>query len=92
MDRPTDDHEVEAFDARIGVTDLDELDLGLLAQTGRDRLGDLELAWNVGARACLVRTGYGVGEIESSMSGWKRKPDLVAENALDAAMQIVESH
>ncbi len=57
-----------------------------------DRHGDLELAWNVGARACLVKTGYGMGEIEYWMSGWKRQPDLIAENALDAALQIVESH
>lgn len=57
-----------------------------------DRQGDLELAWNVGARACLVKTGYGRGEIEYWMSGWKRQPDLIAENALDAALQIVESH
>jgi D-glycero-D-manno-heptose 1,7-bisphosphate phosphatase len=57
-----------------------------------DRLGDLELAWNVGARACLVKTGYGLGEIEYWMSGWKRQPDLIAENALDAALQIVESY
>jgi D-glycero-D-manno-heptose 1,7-bisphosphate phosphatase len=57
-----------------------------------DRLGDLELAWNVGARACLVKTGYGMGEIEYWMSGWKRQPDLIAENALDAALQIVEKY
>jgi len=57
-----------------------------------DRLGDLELAWNVGARACLVKTGYGRGEIEYWMSTWKRQPDLIAENALDAALRIVESH
>ena len=57
-----------------------------------DRKGDLELAWNVGARACLVKTGYGLGEIEYWMSGWKRQPDLIAENALDAALRIVESH
>jgi D-glycero-D-manno-heptose 1,7-bisphosphate phosphatase len=57
-----------------------------------DRKGDLELAWNVGARGCLVKTGYGLGEIESWMSGWKRQPDLIAENALDAALSILESH
>ncbi len=57
-----------------------------------DRHGDLELAWNAGARACLVRTGYGAGEIEHWMSDWKRQPDLLAENALDAALQIVEFH
>lgn len=57
-----------------------------------DRLGDLELAWGVGARACLVKTGYGMGEIQYWMAQWKRKPDLIAENALDAALQIIESH
>jgi len=57
-----------------------------------DRHGDLELAWNVGARACLVKTGYGQGEIEHWMATWKRAPDLIAENALDAALRIVESH
>ena len=57
-----------------------------------DREGDLDLAWNVGARACLVKTGYGAGEIEYWMSGWKRQPDLIAENALDAALRIVESY
>ena len=29
-----------------------------------DRLGDLELAWSVGATGVLVRTGYGRGELE----------------------------
>jgi hypothetical protein len=38
-----------------------------------------------------VKTGYGRGEIEYWMPGWKRRPDLIAENALDAALQIVES-
>ena len=57
-----------------------------------DRLGDLELAWNAGARACLVKTGYGAGEIKYWMAGWKRQPDLIAENALDAALQIVEAN
>lgn len=56
-----------------------------------DREGDLKLAWNVGARACLVRTGYGAGEIEYWMKGWARQPDRIAENALDAALQILES-
>lgn len=55
-----------------------------------DREGDLQLAWNVGGRACLVKTGYGAGEIEHWMRDWKRQPDLVAENALEAALRIVE--
>jgi hypothetical protein len=39
-----------------------------------------------------VKTGYGIGEIEYWMPRWKRQPDLIAENALDAALQIVESY
>jgi D-glycero-D-manno-heptose 1,7-bisphosphate phosphatase len=70
-----------------------ELDIDLsLSWVVGDRKGDLELAWNVGARACLVRTGYGLGEIEYWMPGWERQPDLIADNALDAALQIIESH
>ena len=34
-----------------------------------DRLGDLELAWNAGARACLVKTGYGVIEPDKLPAG-----------------------
>jgi D-glycero-D-manno-heptose 1,7-bisphosphate phosphatase len=75
---------------RSAARDLD-IDLSKSWVIG-DRLGDLELAWNAGARGCLVKTGYGLGEIEYWMSGWKRRPDLIAENALDAALQIIEWH
>jgi hypothetical protein len=44
----------------------------------------------VGGKACLVRTGYGAGEMEYWMKNWKRPPDLIAENALEAALRIVE--
>ncbi len=62
------------------------LDLGRSWVIG-DRVGDLELAWNVGARGALVKTGYGAGEIEAG--DWRRKPDLVAENAFAAVHGIL---
>jgi D-glycero-D-manno-heptose 1,7-bisphosphate phosphatase len=54
-----------------------------------DRPGDLELAWKVGARGALVKTGYGRGELTFNRSSFEREPDLVAENALEAVTRIV---
>jgi D-glycero-D-manno-heptose 1,7-bisphosphate phosphatase len=54
-----------------------------------DRQGDLELGWNVGARAALVKTGYGRGELEHRGALMPRPPDVVAEHVLDAVQQIV---
>jgi D-glycero-D-manno-heptose 1,7-bisphosphate phosphatase len=57
-----------------------------------DRYGDLQLAWNVGARGALVRTGYGRGELEHLSPGWEREPDLVAANVLEAVERILGEH
>jgi D-glycero-D-manno-heptose 1,7-bisphosphate phosphatase len=54
-----------------------------------DRLGDLELAWRVGARGVLVRSGYGLGEMTYHAPSWPRQPDLVSENVLEAVERIV---
>jgi D-glycero-D-manno-heptose 1,7-bisphosphate phosphatase len=54
-----------------------------------DRPGDLELAWKVGARGALVKTGYGRGELTFNRSSFEREPDLIAENALEAVVRIV---
>lgn len=54
-----------------------------------DRQGDLQVAWAVGARAAMVRTGYGRGELRHHAPGWKRQPDLVAEHLLEAVSLIV---
>lgn len=54
-----------------------------------DRHGDLEVAWAAGARACLVKSGYGLGELTWHSGRWKRAPDLVAENVLDAVGKIL---
>ena len=56
-----------------------------------DRRSDLELAWSVGARGALVKTGYGLGEATHLLPRWARPPDLVAENALEAVERILGS-
>ena len=54
-----------------------------------DRLGDLELAWAVGASGVLVRSGYGLGELTYHAPSWPRQPDLVADHLLEAVERIV---
>ena len=55
-----------------------------------DRLGDMELAWSVGARGALVRSGYGLGELTYDAPRWDRQPDLVADHLLDAVLAILD--
>ena len=54
-----------------------------------DRLGDLKLAWAVGARGALVKSGYGLGEWEQHAPALGRAPDLVAEHLLEAVERIL---
>jgi D-glycero-D-manno-heptose 1,7-bisphosphate phosphatase len=54
-----------------------------------DRYHDLELAWSVGARGVLVRTGYGAGELVHGAPAWSRPPDMVADHALEAVERIL---
>jgi D-glycero-D-manno-heptose 1,7-bisphosphate phosphatase len=54
-----------------------------------DRHGDLLMAWRVGARAALVKTGYGLGELTHLAPRWQRQPDLVADHLLDAVGRIL---
>lgn len=54
-----------------------------------DRHGDLQVAWNAGARGALVKTGYGLGELLYHAPSWSRPPDLVAENLLEAVEAIL---
>ena len=54
-----------------------------------DRHGDLQLAWNAGARAALVQTGYGRGEVAYEAPRWRRPPDLVAAHLLEAVERIL---
>jgi D-glycero-D-manno-heptose 1,7-bisphosphate phosphatase len=54
-----------------------------------DRYHDIELAWAVGGRGAFVRTGHGAGELQHKSAGWRRPPDLVAENILEAVERIL---
>jgi D-glycero-D-manno-heptose 1,7-bisphosphate phosphatase len=69
-----------------------EADLGIdLARSFvvGDRLGDLELAWAVGATGVLVKSGYGLGELTYHAPSWSRQPDLVADHLLEAIERVV---
>ena len=55
-----------------------------------DRYGDVELARNAGTRSAFVLTGYGRGELEHQSGAWAHRPDLVAENLLEAVREIIK--
>ena len=55
-----------------------------------DKYSDIELAHRAGARAVLVRTGYGRGEWEYDRATWPRQPEHVAETLEDAVGWILE--
>jgi D-glycero-D-manno-heptose 1,7-bisphosphate phosphatase len=54
-----------------------------------DRYSDTELARNAGVRAAFVLTGYGRGEYEHQSQAWQHRPDLVAEDLLEAVRRII---
>ena len=64
------------------------LDLSRCWMVG-DRYSDTELARNAGVRSAFVLTGYGRGELEYQSDAWPHRPDLVAENLLEAVKTIV---
>lgn len=51
-----------------------------------DKAIDIETGFNAGIKTALVLTGYGQRALETL----KRKPDLVAENLLEAVKSIVD--
>jgi D-glycero-D-manno-heptose 1,7-bisphosphate phosphatase len=66
------------------------LDLARCWMVG-DRYGDTLLARNAGTRSAFVLTGYGRGELEHQSREWQQRPDLVAENLLEAVKEIIKS-
>jgi D-glycero-D-manno-heptose 1,7-bisphosphate phosphatase len=77
---------------RPGLLRQAEADLGIDLRKSwmvGDRRNDMEVAWNVGARAALVRTGYGLGELTYHAGAWPRQPDVVADHLLEAVQKIV---
>ena len=55
-----------------------------------DKNSDVRLAHEAGARAVLVRTGYGRGEWEYDRATWPRQPEHVAETLEDAVEWILD--
>lgn len=55
-----------------------------------DKASDIELARNAGARSALVLTGYG-RETREHPDRWPCKPDIIAENLLEAAERILDT-
>ncbi|MBZ0272331.1 HAD family hydrolase [bacterium] len=55
-----------------------------------DKYSDVELGFAMGGEGLLVLTGYGRGEVEWFSSGWKRPPDLVAENLDEVVDHVFE--
>ena len=64
------------------------LDLSRCWMVG-DRHSDVELARNAGVRSAFVLTGYGRGELEHQSDAWPQRPELIAENLLEAVKKIV---
>ena len=56
-----------------------------------DRYGDIELAHNAGARSIFVLSGYGLGEYEYQRQNWKRQPDWVARDLLEASQVVLQA-
>jgi D-glycero-D-manno-heptose 1,7-bisphosphate phosphatase len=64
------------------------LDLGSSYVVG-DTYRDMQMGFNAGARTLMVLTGYGRGEYEYRREGWRRQPDAVVENLLQAVNKIL---
>ncbi|HEX8097659.1 MAG TPA: HAD family hydrolase [Pyrinomonadaceae bacterium] len=70
----------------------EELDIDLAQSwTVGDRYSDIEVARNAGTRSAFVMSGYGRGEWEYQRAGWKHRPDLVAEDLLQAVRRIIKA-
>jgi D-glycero-D-manno-heptose 1,7-bisphosphate phosphatase len=70
------------------AADAFEIDLQQSWMIG-DRYSDIELARNAGTRAAFVLSGYGRGEWEYQRAAWKHRPDLVAEDLVEAVKKIL---
>ncbi len=64
-----------------------DLDLSLSFLIG-DRYKDILFAKNLGIRAGMVLTGYGLGEYTYQREKWSHDPDFIGRNLLDVAHQI----
>jgi D-glycero-D-manno-heptose 1,7-bisphosphate phosphatase len=54
-----------------------------------DMCSDMEFARRAGVRGIMVKTGYGIGEIEYVLPGKQAKPVYIAPDLLDAVKWII---
>jgi D-glycero-D-manno-heptose 1,7-bisphosphate phosphatase len=54
-----------------------------------DNRTDLEAGWSAGAKAALVRTGDGEGNLANEAKSWPRPPDLIAADVHRAVCDIL---
>ena len=76
----------------LGMVQRAERELGLQASGSYvvgDRYLDMELAFRAGARAILVRSGYGLGDWTWHRHEWPTQPDHVAEDLSSAVDWIL---
>ncbi|MBI4378864.1 MAG: HAD family hydrolase [Nitrospinae bacterium] len=55
-----------------------------------DKVSDIFLAHNVGAKGVLVLTGYGKGEFENWRDKWEQMPAHIAKNLFEAVVWILK--
>jgi histidinol phosphatase-like enzyme len=69
-----------------------DLDLSRCYLIG-DQSIDLQLAKNVGIQGILVKTGFGLGELENRLSkNHHLEPTSVSENLLEAVARCLSAH
>ncbi|UCC72702.1 MAG: HAD family hydrolase [Gemmatimonadota bacterium] len=73
---------VEAAQKELGI------DLSQSYMVG-DKHSDILFAHSVGMKGVLVKTGYGLGEIEQWSAEWTEDPDWIADDLLDAVKWIL---
>lgn len=55
-----------------------------------DKISDVEVGQEVGAKGVLVLTGYGLGAYEYEREQWNVEPDYIAKDLLDAVNWILK--
>ncbi len=65
-----------------------EIDVSRSFMVG-DKHSDIVFAHSVGMKGVLVKTGYGLGEIEGWSADWTQQPDEISDDLLDAVDWIL---
>ncbi|NIN50487.1 MAG: HAD hydrolase-like protein, partial [Gemmatimonadales bacterium] len=53
-----------------------------------DKHSDIVFAGSVGMKGILIKTGYGLGEVDEWYHDWNEHPDYIAQDLLDAVEWI----